>query len=122
MPDTGLAAAEESLRAARLLAREGLYRDAVSRAYYSMFSAAKVLLATKEIHARTHGGVLQALGEHFVKSGLLAPEFAGHLGFGMQLRQRADYGDLAVTAADAEAVIRRAEAFLRRVRALRSVE
>ena len=117
MPDSRLEVAAGSVRAATILAREGLYRDAVSRAYYAMFSAAKALLAAKGIHPRTHGGVLQALGEHFVKPGLLDPKHASHLGFAMQMRQRADYGDLAVTAADAEAVLERATDFMRGVEA-----
>lgn len=122
MPDPGLDAARDSLRAAEILTREGLHRDAVSRAYYAMYSAAKVLLAKKGIHARTHGGVLQALGEHFVKPRVLDPEAAGHLGFAMQLRQRADYGDLEVTAADAQAVLRRAVEFVRRIESLLAAE
>jgi uncharacterized protein (UPF0332 family) len=122
LPDPALEAARDSLRAARILVDEGLYRDAVSRAYYAMFSAAKVLLAKRGVQARTHGGVLQALGEHFVKKGTLDAEVVGHLGFAMQLRQRADYGDLEVTAADAQAVLRRAAEFVPRIESVLETE
>ncbi len=47
------------------------------------------------------------------------PQVAEDFGFAMQLRQRADYSeDLPVTAADAQAVIRRAERFLSAVEGL----
>ncbi len=114
-----LSAARESLRAARLLSEERLYRDAVSRAYYAILHAAHAALETKDLRPRTHGGALQALGQHFVEGGVLRPQVAEDFGFAMQLRQRADYSeDLPVTAADAEAVIRRAERFLSAVEGL----
>ena len=118
-PSSRVRHAEASLRAAEILLREGLYRDAVSRAYYAMFYAAKALLATKGLHPRTHGGVLQALGEHFAKPGTLDPELTGSLGFAMQSRQRADYGeDFVVTAEDAMALVARARAFVSRLAGL----
>lgn len=104
--------AEGSLQGANLLLREGLYRDAVSRAYYAMFFAARALLSTEGLHPKSHGGVIQALGERFVKTGILDAETAGHLGFGLQSRQRADYSDLGVTADDARAAVRRAAEFV----------
>lgn len=109
--------ADTSLRAAELLLREGLYRDATSRAYYAMFHAARALLASKGVRPRTHGGLLRELGRHFVKPGILDREAAGDLGYGMQLRQRADYSDaLPVTEGDARGLVGRAAIFIERAK------
>ncbi len=109
--------AEESLRAAKILLEEGLYRDSVSRAYYAMHFAARVLLATKGLRPRTHGGVLQSLGKDFVVTGMLNRQATEDLGFAMQLRQRADYSeDFIVTEEDASATVRRADRFLEKIR------
>jgi len=57
-----LALAEECLEEARLLLAKGFYRGAASRAYYSMFHAARALLAAKNIAPKKHSGVLRMLG------------------------------------------------------------
>ena len=53
--------AKRRLDAAHHLLREGFYEDAVSRAYYSMYFAAKALLLKRDITVKTHKG-LQSLG------------------------------------------------------------
>ena len=53
---------------ARLLLTSGFYRGAASRAYYSMFHAARALLAAKNIAPKKHAGVLRMLGLEFVSS------------------------------------------------------
>lgn len=50
--------ADEELLAAQLLYEKKFYREAVSRAYYSMFHAAQSLLILKEIYPKSHKGVL----------------------------------------------------------------
>ena len=115
-PPGRLRDAEASLRASEILLDQGLYRDAVSRAYYAMFYAAEALLATKGLHPKTHGGVLHLMGEHFVKGGELEPEMTNSFGFAMQARQRADYGDdFAITVDDARAVVTKAKSFVNRL-------
>ncbi len=54
--------AESKLEAARVLLNEGKLEDAVSRAYYAAYNAARAILLLGE-EASTHGGVggLQAL-------------------------------------------------------------
>ncbi len=49
--------AEHKLNSATILFERGIYDDAISRAYYSMFYAAKALLSLKEEYPRTHRGV-----------------------------------------------------------------
>lgn len=60
--------ARNALRAAQLLARHGIYADAVSRAYYAVPHAAKAALQTKDISAESHAAVKRLFGLHFVKT------------------------------------------------------
>ncbi len=46
----------QRLSAAQQLLKSGFYEDAVGRAYYSMFFAAKAVLLKKEISVKTHRG------------------------------------------------------------------
>lgn len=54
--------AHEKLEAAKYLYRKGFYGDAVSRAYYSMFFAAKTLLSIRNIYPKTHRGLVSQSG------------------------------------------------------------
>jgi uncharacterized protein (UPF0332 family) len=70
---------------------DGYYEDAVSRAYYAMFFAARALLLTRGITPKTHRGVIAALSEQFVKTGLIPHETWEYLAAGETLREEADY-------------------------------
>lgn len=92
----GLARAHDALRAARVLADAGLYADSVSRAYYAALAAASALLASVGLTAKTHDGVHTLLGQHFVRTGKLAPELARTLSRTGADRDDADYEPMAV--------------------------
>jgi uncharacterized protein (UPF0332 family) len=49
--------ARESLRAAETLTRDGLYADAISRAYYAILHAAKAGLHIHDVAAESHPAV-----------------------------------------------------------------
>ena len=49
--------ARESLRAAKTLTRNGLYADAISRAYCAILHAAKVGLHVHDVAAESHSAV-----------------------------------------------------------------
>jgi uncharacterized protein (UPF0332 family) len=49
--------ARESLRAAKTLTRDGLYADAISRAYYAILHSAKAALHVHDIAAESHAAV-----------------------------------------------------------------
>jgi uncharacterized protein (UPF0332 family) len=63
--------AKRRLDAACLLFEDGFYEDAVSRAYYSMYFAAKALLLKKDITVKTHKGLLSKFGLEFVNEGVV---------------------------------------------------
>jgi len=64
-----LVRAEKALHSARLLAENGELEDAVSRAYYAMFHAARALLFSKGEKPKTHRGTISLFGEKIVKQG-----------------------------------------------------
>ena len=106
-------AAEEALRASHLLLDNGLWSDAISRAYYAMVYAARALLATKGLEPTTHRGTVHLFGREFVRPGTFSVEVAKSLTAAMALRDRADYGmrdDL--TERDARRTVEAAQEFV----------
>ena len=55
--------ARESLRAAQTLPRNGLYADAISRAYYAILHAAKAGLHVHDVAAESHSAVRRMFGQ-----------------------------------------------------------
>lgn len=103
----------ERLEAAKHLIAGSHFSDAVSRAYYGMFFAARALLLAKGIEVRTHRGLVGGVYEHYVKPGLLGRDVAALLPAAMAARHEADYGfpDRA-TEGEALATVADAERFL----------
>jgi len=62
--------AEETLNAAEVLFRENYLRDAVNRAYYTVFYVAESLLNEKDLRFKKHGTVHGSFAQHFVKTGI----------------------------------------------------
>jgi uncharacterized protein (UPF0332 family) len=107
--------AGQDLRAAESNLQQSFYAVAVTRAYYAMFYAASALLASKGIARSKHAGVLSAFGEHFVKSGLIGPEYAKMLGSAFDSRLDSDYDILFLAERRlAEDVLRDAHRFVER--------
>ena len=60
-----LQSARERLAAAEMLLDGGHHPDAVSRAYYGVYEAARALLLVKDVETSTHAGVGNRLGVHY---------------------------------------------------------
>lgn len=105
--------ADTSLQAARLLAEEGYYEIAVSRAYYAMFYVAQALLLGEGLAFSKHSAVIAAFGQHFAHTGRVPVEFHHYLIKAGEQRNTSDY-DLEpnLTLADAERQIARAAQFV----------
>jgi len=82
---------ERSLKSAVFLLEKSMYEDAASRAYYSVFHAAKAVLASVEEHPKTHEGVVRMFGKKFVKTGVFPAEMGKMLVLAKGLREKADY-------------------------------
>src|SRR3990172_8082988 len=83
--------AKESLAAAELLHQSGYYGFAASRAYYAMFYMAEALLLGKNLAFSKHSAVIAAFGKHFVKKGIVSPEYHRYLISSLELRHAGDY-------------------------------
>jgi uncharacterized protein (UPF0332 family) len=70
----------QALRAAEVLAREGLYEDAVSRAYYATLHAAKAALFIHDVATESHAAVRRMFGLHLIRSGEIEPMWSSNLG------------------------------------------
>jgi len=109
---------EQYLDSAEVLLESKDTESAVSRAYYAMFFVARTALRKDGIETKTHSGLVNQFGLHFVKSGLLSEEFGQSLREVQQLRQLAEYAESAgvISTEDARASIDAARSFVERVR------
>ena len=80
-----------SLQAAANLTRDGLYADAISRAYYAILHAAKAGLHVHDVAAESHAAVRRMFGLHLIKSGEIEPKGSAYLTAGLDDRLAADY-------------------------------
>lgn len=114
-----LALAEDSLRAARLLAREGFPRFAAARAWYAMaYTAGALLIGKGRPFSRHADALIASFGEQFAKPGLVPDEFQRWLIDAMEMRNAGDYGGPAeVTGEIADRQIERAQRFVEGCRA-----
>lgn len=104
---------QDSLRAAKILAREGFYDFAVSRAYYTMFYVAEAILLGQGRSFSKHSAVVAAFEEQFAKTGLVPAEFHRYLLDGEDSRHVGDY-DIGpgLSRAEANEQIHHAQEFL----------
>ncbi|MFO7966370.1 MAG: HEPN domain-containing protein [Archaeoglobaceae archaeon] len=109
--------AEKRLEASHYLLKEGFYEDAVSRAYYCMYFAAKALLLKKDITIKTHRGLISRFGLEFVNEGIIEDYYGKALRIAEEIREEADYSiTRTIDMEEAESVIEDAEKFLERIR------
>jgi uncharacterized protein (UPF0332 family) len=105
--------AQDSLRGARLLAGDGLYDFAVSRAYYTMFYVAEALLLGQGLSFSTPSAVVAAFGRRFANTGIVPVEFHRYLIDGQDMRTIGDYSTgCRLTEAEASEQVARAVRFL----------
>jgi len=105
--------AKRRLDAAYHLFEDGFYEDAVSRAYYSMYFAAKALLLKKDITVKTHKGLLSKFGLEFVNEGVVEEYYGRALRIAEELREEADYSiSREITKEEVGSIIDDAEKFL----------
>jgi uncharacterized protein (UPF0332 family) len=84
--------AEEALADAKALfeMRES-WSGTINRAYYAVFYAATAALATRNLAASRHSGIISIFGKEFSKTGIVAPELGRIFHRLFELRQRSDY-------------------------------
>jgi uncharacterized protein (UPF0332 family) len=105
------------LQAAQKLLSDGFYEDAISRAYYAMYSA----IRAKNISPLSHKGLFIKFSEHFVKTEIFPFEFARILAYAKEIRENGDYEptyignelDARNVVADAEKLLQQIENYLK---------
>ena len=105
--------ANNSLKAAELLADQGFYDFATSRAYYTMFYIASAFLLGEGLTFSKHSAVISMFGQHFAKTGRVPVEFHRYLIKAENRRKAGDYDTgPGLTKAQASTQITHAEQFL----------
>jgi uncharacterized protein (UPF0332 family) len=113
--------AQDSLRAAKILAGENLADFAASRAYYAMFYIAEAFLVGENLSFSKHSAVISKFGELFARTSKIDPKFHRYLIDAEQIRLKGDYDrSERLTAEDAKLLIERTEEFLELVNYLSS--
>ena len=109
--------ADEKLKVAKSLLKMNDYEDTVSRAYYAVFHSAQAVLLTEGLNARTHQGLINLLGLHFIKTGKLDKKFGRFLAELKDDRERSDYEIYStIDEATATQAVKEAEEFLKGIR------
>lgn len=70
-----------------------LYNTAMSRMYYACYYAVSALLVANKITTKSHDGVKQMFGLHFVKTGIFPPHLGRYYGNLFDKRLTGDYED-----------------------------
>lgn len=73
--------------------QNGYYNTAVNRMYYACFYAASALLVANRVETKSHDGVRQMLGKHFVLPGHLSIERGKFYSLIFSKRSAGDYED-----------------------------
>ena len=97
-PQTWLELAKVKLGHAQQIFEIGLFDDAISRAYYAMFYAAKAALLSKGVELRRHSASIAKFRELFVITGQVDSEYLHYLGQVQSARERSDYAPFAPVA------------------------
>jgi uncharacterized protein (UPF0332 family) len=114
--DIRLTKAKEDLTTAQENLAAGRLRAAVNRAYYAAYHVTTALLLTKDIIRSKHAGVQAAFSQHFVKTGLIEPEYARVLAGVRKAREDSDYSDRSeLDEPAARAIIAEAGRFVARI-------
>ena len=109
--------ADQALKAAQNLLADGLYDDAVSRAYYAVFHSARAALKVKGIETVSHKGLISQFALHLVKSGEVEEEYGDILRQIKEDRETGDYEPLVTFGSDEAAqLVGGAERFLAKMR------
>lgn len=110
---TLLQKAHQARASAQTLLNAGDVDGACNRAYYAMFDAARALLMALGVDlGKTHKGVLNAFGEHLIKSGLVPRELGRLLKRAEAFRYVADYESGSIAPDDARWLVDQALVFV----------
>jgi uncharacterized protein (UPF0332 family) len=85
--------AKETISEVENLIGLGYFNTAVNRIYYACYYSVNALMIKKGLSAKSHEGVRQMFGLHYVKTGLISKELAKYYTDLYDRRQTGDYDD-----------------------------
>ena len=88
-----IAKAKTTLEEVKLHIENELWNTAINRPYYACYYAVIALLLDKGIQPKTHTGVRQMFGLHFIKTGIIDNSLGKFFTDIFDLRQTGDYDD-----------------------------
>ncbi|MBO6137001.1 MAG: HEPN domain-containing protein [Lachnospiraceae bacterium] len=107
----------ESLTDAKIMYDNGRYKNALNRAYYSIFHAIRAVCALDGFDSSKHSGVISYFNQNYVKTEAFSRELSKIIRYASENREKADYLDFFVASRDeAEKQIERAEYFSKEIR------
>ncbi|MBW2370201.1 MAG: HEPN domain-containing protein [Deltaproteobacteria bacterium] len=91
--DYRLSKARESIKAARIMAKEKMLTFAMNRIYYAMFYAVQAVLGQRTVSFSKHGQVKGYFNRNLIKTGVLPLEMGRLYNKAFEYRQKFDYVD-----------------------------
>ena len=112
-----LETAKRRLEAAKLLFEKDMIEDAVNRAYYAFFHAAKAMLNVLGYNAKTHSGLISEFGLRIIKTELLDKKFGQYFRRAFEMRESSDYEiGIIFSEEEVETLIKNADEFLKKAK------
>lgn len=107
----------ENLDDARLMYENGRYKNALNRAYYSIFHAIRAVNALKGFDSSKHSGVIAFFNQNYVKEEIFPKDLSKIITQASNNREKADYLDFYIASSEeAKKQIDRAEEFSRAIK------
>lgn len=105
-------ASKEALEDAKLMYKNGRYKNALNRAYYAIFHAIRAVNTLDGFDSSKHSGVIAYFNKNYVKEGIFPKDLSRIIRAAAENREKADYWDFyTASKSEAEKQIKRAEEF-----------
>lgn len=102
----------EALEDAKIMYDADRYKNALNRAYYSVFYGIRAVNALDGFDSSKHSGVIAHFNQNYVKKGVFPKEASKVIKLASEKREKADYLDFFVASREeADEQIKRAEVF-----------
>ncbi len=102
----------EALEDAKIMYEAGRYKNALNRAYYSVFYGMRAINTLTGFDSSKHSGVIAYFNQNYVKTGVFSKEASKIIKLASENREKADYLDFFVASREeAENQIERAKQF-----------
>ncbi len=109
--------AAERVSATKAMIDMGAYRDSINRSYYAIFTAARALLAERNIDFKKHSAVIGYFRREYIKTNVFDKKFSDYIGEAFRFRNDCDYGDFVIVSrAEAEEQYQHAVKFVETVK------